>query len=411
MNLAIAPSTAAAIASRCSGVQLWQVDFDGLLAETTRSDDSADEVQLIATTSAYLLDEFIGFFISAILQGNPTENLIDFGEKTIRRLADARDIDGLIALTNSIFKRFTLSPPAIGDDQLQLQCIEVNFKLHVAANLAIYALRWPSPDYYDFARELDLSLQFVPTEGLPRRICLVFLTEGYLRNFELWIDTFCAVTGGQERLLIVTIGPGVETTVRAKLNAIGFDNVTIHQVLPRRVLGVCGNGENLYFLWYLKIRLARHLITAGCDVIYSDLDSFWLQDFVRVWYIPGLRQADIVFMASGDMPIYAARQWNWWHPCAGFFACRASPRLLSFLHSWEQWVEIMFDDQIGLAQLLLSAGVRWEQRDDALDWRTAVWDARRALEAGIDPSIIFCLLSPLWQNGLGRLIRARREAA
>ncbi len=129
----------------------------------------------------------------------------------------------------------------------------------------------------------------------------------------------------------------------------------------------CGNGINLNYLWYLRIKIVRYLVSSGHDLICSDLDSFWLRDFVRIWENSALSNTDIAFMPCWYMPAYAVEQWGR-HPAPASSRARASERLSGFLLRWEQWVEVMFDDQIGLAQMLLDGDTEWgEQNDSALN--------------------------------------------
>src|SRR6266851_981451 len=377
MKLYFSPSLASSVAERCMDRSRWQINFGELLKEVIEIDTNRDGLALADFRPTNHLSQNIAVYLSALLTPNASEDLINLGQKIVWGYAVILDTHSLVQLTNSVFKSLTLSPPLLKDvkDNFGYQCVEINFHLHVLANIAIHSIRRCDADYYEFSRQIDQFSAQLHIDGLPKCICFVFLTENYLENFELWIDVFNASTGGQQHLVIVGIGQRVHDRIIAKLNAIEFANVTIFDFTPRQKLTASGNGEDLYYLWYLKIKLIRYFVSREHDVIYSDLDSFWVKNFIHIWEQASLSDVDIAFMPSSDMPLYAVQKWGV-IPCCGFFACRASGRLERFLGRWERWVEVMFDDQIGLAEMLLDAGVEWEQRNDSPDWRSVVWNSR-----------------------------------
>jgi SAM-dependent methyltransferase len=389
MTLRVAPDIASVIARRCDR-PLWEIDFEGILTDLWTPDSSAHRI-LTDLDRKYSIPEFIGTYLSALFLPNDPEDLVRFGTAIIDMCGAKRDVASLVGLTNYVFKRLTVHPLGIGNPAFFHRCAAVNFRLHAAANLAIHAMRAAQPEYYDFSREIDAFVRSIPEDQLAKRVCLVFLTANYCDNFDLWAEIFQASTAGRQQLVAIAVGPGVGSHVQGHLHKLGCSNAVVLEFLPSGPLTVCGNGNNLNFLWYLKVRLARHFVSTGHDLIYSDLDSFWLRDFTRIWEADP-SNFDIGFMATGDLPIYASQKWGT-TPCAGFFACRASKRTNDFLTAWERWVEIMFDDQIGLAQMLLEAGVRWEAQGDALASRRAVWDASRLSDL-MDSELRFCIFSP-----------------
>jgi FkbM family methyltransferase len=388
MNLYFSPAIAAKIAERCSGRPLWQVNLGEVLLDVSAKGATERVPAPGEIESGSELAEAVGTYLSALVLGNTSEALLDFGRKLIWYYAATQDVQSLVHLTNSVFKSLTLTPPDLGR-QFVRQCVEVNYGLHVEANLVIHATRRTAADYYEFAGEMDRFLAELSDRTLPKLVCFVFLTQGYVDNFDLWIDVFNSSTCGDLGLVIVSIGDGVRPRVQAKLDEIGLSNAIVVQFDPSRNLTVCGNGEDLYFLWYVKIRLLQRFVSLGHDVIYSDLDSFWLKNFGDVWNQAVLAEVDIAFMPSDDMPRYAVEKWGS-IPCCGFLACRASDRLERFLGMWERWVEVMFDDQIGLAQMLLDTGIDWEQHDGSPAWRSVVWNPSTSFNEHVQ----LCLLNP-----------------
>jgi len=180
MNLRFSPRVASAIANRCAGQSVYQVDFADLLAEVTKSDETWHSAVPVESDREYSLVEFIGTYLSALFLSPPSDDIIDFASNVVRHFAAARDVDGLVALTNYIFKSLTLSPPAIGDEDFCRWCVEANFKLHVTANLAIHFIRSRGADYYQFSHQIDDFLSNTRRDKFPKRLCFVFTTESYL---------------------------------------------------------------------------------------------------------------------------------------------------------------------------------------------------------------------------------------
>jgi hypothetical protein len=398
--LRLSEECASIIRKNCDENQVWAVDFQRVLVEASSASQPSDACHSISADAHYTPTDFIPIYLSALLAPNSEAALIRLGQNAIDRYKAVADTTTLVMLTNAIFKSLTLVPPPFSAPELRTRCVTVNFALHVAANWAIHSLQAAKCDYFNGANEINRFLKDISPTLYPQRLCFVFLTDSYFENFCIWIDVFNVTTRGSVHLVVVTIGENAADRIHAKMHSSGFTNYTVHEYMPTQRLSACGNGEHLYYLWYFKIKLVRHFVSSGFDVIYSDLDSFWLKNFCDIWD-SGLNAADMIFMSSADMPLYAVSKWGT-TPCAGFFALRASKKVERCLAEWERWVEIMFDDQIGLAQMLLSHGVEWTEPSDSVEWRRAVWlDDDAALES-TDGQVNLVLLNPRVARRVGR---------
>jgi hypothetical protein len=129
---------------------------------------------------------------------------------------------------------------------------------------------------------------------------------------------------------------------------------------PPTKLGVCGNGNDLNFLWYVKVHVVNALVQRGVRVVYSDLDAYWIKDYfaLREW-VNAETSPDVIVSVTYDMPRCAVVEQSF-TPCAGFFSVEPTRGGKAFMAAWRRLTEVMFDDQIGLAELLFRNGVSWQ---------------------------------------------------
>ncbi len=401
MPVRYVPAIAAAIADHCQTRPLWNLSLGPFMAVMAARID--DDARFSTVDSREQLDvhEFLKIYLAALLTDNDVEPLVELGKQFIRILTLRKDTRSLIQFTNFVFKQFTLSPPAMSV-ALSKICVEANFKLHVTANTSIHELRQKTEGYYDFPQEIfALFDRYAQNLSLPKQLCFVFLTDNYFTNFCAWVSVFSASTGNSAHLLVIAIGPNLAKNVTQTLTENRLKNFTMLEFCPSRSLTPSGNGGNLFNLWYFNISVIRHLISFGHDVVYSDLDSFWLKDFFLDWNSPPLSIVDLLFMPTSDMPKYAVDQWGS-TPCAGFFACRASDGMARFLSAWTNNVEIMFDDQIALAQMLLHTNATWKEGGhEGPNWKVTAFCPPAFDTAGEADFVKISLLEPSYAKRVG----------
>jgi len=302
--------------------------------------------------------DFLKVVISALPRCGDFGRIVGFARTFFRHVADRGEVGNLIDMTNYIFKSVALSQsefePLLAERALRL-CRE----LHYWANINLHGLRSKSSGYRDLPEALDAALWRLSFTNAPGDVAFVFLTAKYLENFGSWLDLYQRYDRNGAKLLVLAIGDGFEAPIGEWLAARGADAARVVEFQPPKQLGVCGNGNYLNFLWYVKVHAVDALVQRGVRVVYSDLDAYWIKDYwaLRDW-VNAESSADAILSVTYDMPRCAVVEQSF-TPCAGFFSAEPTRGGKAFMAAWRHLTEVMFDDQIGLAELLFRSGASW----------------------------------------------------
>ncbi len=342
--------------------KFWSVDPRGALSDSNKNNHRCDKTTGSSVVGSLDTKSFLKILFSVLPREDNIANIVGWSCSYLVKLAEQGDWVGLVDLTNYVFKSLMISPPEL-PVILSERVIRVMHELHYQANCEIWKIRHSSANYYDFSDLIDNHLNELNLRQIPKVITFVFLTEKYYDNFLIWLDLYLRFDPSGGKLLILAIGDGLSTRINAALSERSSTNGTVLNFVSSRKFGACGNGTDLWFLWYLKIHVVAGLVKRGISVIYSDLDAYWLKNYytMRDNFINSSK-VDIIFSPTGDMPRSAVLEWGF-TPCAGFFSVEATPGGVSLMHEWQRMTEIMFDDQISAAELFFRNSIIWRQTD------------------------------------------------
>lgn len=303
------------------------------------------------------LTDFSALFVGALRIDPAAPCLLRFARDVMAGWHQRRQLDELVSMTNYLLKSISLTPPQLGSAWAD-EAVRTCHGLHVEANRLIYDLVETDPKHGCVRLELEEVVAAIRSKLAGKKVLFLFVTSEYLRNFELWAQVWAQHETGAE---LAVLGIGAETCVqiRRTIETHNLRRASVFKYTPSLPLSVCGNGSNLRFLWFLKIYITAALVSSQCTVVYSDLDSFWMHDFLNLCEkVSSDIQADLLLMNATDMPRFGVLAWGF-VPCAGLFFVRPTLAGLAFMLEWLHYTEVMFDDQIGLTQLLYDAQVKW----------------------------------------------------
>jgi hypothetical protein len=314
--------------------------------------------------------DLVGVVVSSLILGVDGAVLEAYATPYLQRLAQDGDEKTLSNVSNYLLKPLAIHPITSGDAELRRRIVGTFHRLHRIANDNLYLVASRAKGYGAIRNRL-LAV-FAKTE-YPKSsvIHFTFLTAEYIENLYTWLRAFVHARV-QGHLVILLIGEGLTAPVEQAIAVAGLGELTsIIQFQSEQQLSVCGNGLNLNFLWYVKILAISHLVSCGNRVIYSDLDSYWLRDAKTFDASLSDGSAECIFMQTGDLPMHGVWKWGF-VPCAGFFAINSGEFAQRFLNKWLAMTEVMFDDQIGLFELLDDFSGRWEPSEHgAIEYRYA----------------------------------------
>jgi len=338
--------------------------------------------------------DFLEILVSALPRFADYGNMVGFARVFFTVLEDRGDYSSLVDITNYIFKHLALTPSPF-EPLLAERTFRIAHDLHYWANISLHAIRRKDPAYHLLPDALDAMMAGLPASELPEDVVFIFLTSQYLENLQYWLDLYKLHDAQASRLLVLAIGDGFAEPVHQWLQARGADRARVLEFKPPTKLGVCGNGTDLNFLWYLKIHVASALLQRGGRVIYSDLDAYWIKNyFLTRDAVNADVSADIIVSLTYDMPRCAVLG-HGFTPCAGFFSAEPTDGGKALLAEWRRMTAIMFDDQIGLAEIIHRHGTSWMQHTSALIGATA----GVATDAGVPVKL--AALSPLVARRVG----------
>lgn len=269
------------------------------------------------------------------------------------RLKESSNFEDLSYFSRSFVKRLALHRvPSLAESK-QESLISISHDLHASLCRYAFQIRPPKP-IPDCATKLVKAAVADVIASDERNVILLMVTKGYLENLELWLD--CIIRSQQEIPVILLLNLDAASTEVARI----FDERNISYVEAPLILesfSKTGNGSSLLFIWYLKVFASLELLRAGVNVIYSDLDSFWLGNVLNEirllsWGV------DAYFMTADNMPMISHLRYGVTCGC-GFFFAVASKNAVGLFEHWLGYTAIMLDDQIGLAQMLMDGKVRW----------------------------------------------------
>jgi hypothetical protein len=340
---------------------MWDVRPYQALKFSVSATEGADSTMSSENTRALDVKEFLQVLFSAMPRDSEIGNIVGFASSFFGHLRERGEIESLVHLTNYIFKSLSLSsepiPPLLAE-----RAWRVGRELHFWANIHIHAARSVDPAYRQLPETLNVALKKSFSGEVPRDLVFVFLTSAYVSNLGYWLDLYQRHDAQASRLCILCIGDDFEEPMEDWLALRGAGGAHILKYTPPMKLGVCGNGNNLDFLWYIKIHVVKFLLERGSRVIYSDLDAYWIKDYfaVRAAVRDEVRP-DMILSATYDMPRSVVAEQGF-TCCAGFFSVDPTAAAKAILTSWCLMTEVMFDDQIALAELLTRHGAAWQPR-------------------------------------------------
>lgn len=323
----------------------------------------------MTSTDAKNIDRatFLQILFSALPRAWQLGSIIGFSRAYLRALSEKGNSRELLQITNYIFKSLSLETKDM-DALVVDRALRISRELHYWANIELHAIRSKDQTYYSVPQALDATIDhyfdndssFINSSN---DVVFTFLTSKYLDNFRIWLDLYRRHDILGRHLLVVAIGDGLSEPINRLLHALGMNCATVMLFKPPTKLSAGGNGTNLNFLWYVKIHMAARLVQRDIRVIYSDLDAYWIKDYFDVRKRVSLEtHADIVVSITHDMPRSAVLDWTF-TPCAGFFSVEPTSAGKSFMSEWLRMTEVMFDDQIALAQLLQRYNIDWAHSD------------------------------------------------
>jgi len=302
--------------------------------------------------------EFLQILFSALPRFAEYGNIVGFARAFLGAVAARGEMSVLVDITNYIFKSLALSPndlPALLMDRTFRLCHE----LHYWANRHLYELRARDPNERRIPEGLDAALAELPADGAGD-VVFVFLTANYLENLTYWLDLYRRHDPRGERLLVLAVGGGFAELLTDWLRARGAVASRVLHFDPGIPIESCGNGTGLNFIWYLKVHVAAALVQRGLRVVYSDLDAYWIKDyFAARERVNRAQGADIIVSLTHDMPRCSVYEQGF-TPCAGFFSAEPTAGGKALMAEWREMTEVMFDDQIALAEILFRHGVSWQ---------------------------------------------------
>jgi len=302
--------------------------------------------------------------------------------------ARREDVLSLVGITNYIFKSLCLNVdglPMLVAERTLRACQE----LHYWANVEIHKIRTRNLEYYRIPITLDGAMSSLSIDRTNKAVVLTFLTENYLENLVIWLDMYQRHDPRGAHLIIAAIGKSVSVKVLDICKQRGATLTKVFEWDPPCKVTTSGNGMDLAFLWYVKVHMVSYLVRHGLRVVYSDLDAYWIKNFFNLWdAVRESTKADLVLSPTFDMPATAILHWTF-APCAGFFCVEPTPNAQEFLGEWRRMTEVMFDDQIGLSELLFRSGIVWrtaEEADVSLIANAMMRSGRTATLAVLDPN-------------------------
>ena len=338
--------------------KMWDTDPRAALQESAASNEDCDTSFRSADAKNISVRKFLQVLFSALPRNSEFGQIIGWSRDFLKNLAAKGDTYGLVDITNYVFKSIMLTPPELPPLVLE-RTLRLMQELHYWANIELHQIRSQDSDYYSFPKLLDDTLNQIDYEHIPKSVVFIFLTEKYFDNFAVWLDLYLRHDHSGEHLLIMTIGLNVDVLVTQHLRLRCAEKSKVISFIPPRELSVCGNGIDLYFLWYVKIHMVAGLLENGLSVVYSDLDAYWIRNYFSIWNeLRITTQADLILSATFDMPKSSVICWGF-TPCAGFFSVDSTPSGIALLQEWRQMTRIMFDDQIAVAELLFQKHVTW----------------------------------------------------
>jgi Nucleotide-diphospho-sugar transferase len=284
--------------------------------------------------------------------------IVGLSKLFLQEVARRGDVQSLVGLSNYIFKCLCLDVhglPVLVSERTLRACQE----LHYWANMEIHDIRTRDLQYYRIPITLDGALAGLTIDRTDHAVVFTFLTENYLENLAIWLDMYQRSDPPGEHLIIMAIGKSVSAKILDVCRQKGMNLTKVFEWNPPCEISVAGNGMDLAFLWYVKMHVVANLVGRGLRVAYSDLDAYWIKDFFSLWQdIHASTNADLVISPTFDMPSTAILHWTF-APCAGFFSVEPTQRAKEFLGEWRRMTEVMYDDQIGLSELLFRGGIVW----------------------------------------------------
>lgn len=345
--------------------------------------------------------EFLQILFSALPRNGEYGNIVGFSRAFFTQMGEKGDYASLVDLTNYVFKSLALSNEQLAP-LLAERTLRLSHELHFWANQKIHALRSVEPSYRQLPESLDLVLSGPLMRKLPRDLVFIFLTSAYVANLEYWLDLYQRHDARAQRLVVLVIGDDFAEPMEGWLARRGADGAHVLNYSPPMKLGACGNGTNLDFLWYVKVHVVKFLLELGSRVVYSDLDAYWIKNYFVVRdAVVEATGADVIVSVTYDMPRCAVSDQGF-TPCAGFFSADPTAGAKAILADWCRMTEIMFDDQIALAEFLFRHAASWQPwhsafvgatcdvlTDQRVPARIAVLDGAVARRVGLpDPSTI-----------------------
>lgn len=331
---------------------------------------AADKAGCDATVSSDGLKEmpvreFLQILFSALPRNGEYGNIVGFARMFFTQLGELGDYASLVDLTNYIFKSLALSNEKL-EPLLAERTLRLMRELHFWANREIHALRSAEANYRLLPESLDRAFSGASVRELPRDLVFIFLTSAYMANLEYWLDLYQRHDATAERLFVLVIGDDFAEPMEGWLARRGATGAHVLNYNPPMKLGACGNGTNLDFLWYVKIHVVKFFLELGSRVVYSDLDAYWIKNYFSVRdAVIGDTGADVIVSMTYDMPRCAVIDQGF-TPCAGFFSADPTAGGKAILADWCKMTEIMFDDQIALAEFLFRHAAAWQPCHSAL---------------------------------------------
>jgi hypothetical protein len=339
---------------------LWLADPHGAVSHSASIDAACDARMSSRAVNVLTIQRYLEILFSALPRSVELGSIVGFSREFFRTLRKNENATGLVGITNYIFKVLALGfqshTPLLTDRVLRL-----SRELHYWANVELHSLQNRTPDYYRVPKALDEALRHLDAMRLDGSVVFTFLTANYLENFGLWLDLYLRHDVMGEQLIVLAIGEHFGDELTNWLLQRGATRSQVIAFVPPVHIEACGNGKNLDFMWYVKIHVTAELLNRGQRVVYSDMDAYWVNNYFIVRDDACAKhRPDVILSLTYDMPLAAVMHWGF-TPCAGFFSVEPTDAGKAFLMEWRQMTEVMFDDQIALAEILLRQNASWEQ--------------------------------------------------
>ncbi|MDG3040954.1 putative nucleotide-diphospho-sugar transferase [Roseicyclus marinus] len=283
-------------------------------------------------------------------------NIADVRESILQivsLLRDSSDNDSISYFSRSFLKRLALHRVPKLEKVAQDSLISIAHEFHAELCHRAFQEFPPEPVPIQLIERLQ-SVALSSRQASCGRVVLLMVTRNYVDNLKLWLD--CAIRSQQSLPQIIILNldvPSAEVSEIFEVRRVAFSEVD----LRLKPYSKSGNGSSLSFIWYIKILAALILLKSDLDVIYSDLDSFWLRDVDA--FVNGLpSDTNLFFMTADNMPMISSIKFGVTCGC-GFFFARSGVENHKFFECWLDYVGAMLDDQIGLAQMLLESNVEF----------------------------------------------------